>query len=349
MLAIASAVLVGALVIWYAVWRFILTRPRAGEVPYITGGIPFLGVAIPYGKDPLGFLRAQRAKHGEVFTLLVAGKRLTFILNPLNAPAIFKAADLDFEELSNDIGTAAFGYPDLMPLPQVREDFHRVYNVHLQGSSLLALTDRFNLKMQQYLQQDRTPIGQALKQQTQSAGWCTAKLWDLTYDAMFYAGIETIFGDGFWNPELRKQFATFDQKFALLVGGVPPSLLKVEALRKTLAGICEQKLNNRSNVCEGRFETYDKHGITGSQVGFFQLTLMWASQANSIPAAFWALFYIARDPVVQKAVMAEWDTVRSTYLKDAAATGQAVSPTSVYCSANVRKLCLLYTSDAADE
>lgn len=44
----------------------------------IQGWIPFMGYAFTFGKDPLPLLAECRKKYGEVFTVVVAGRRLTY-------------------------------------------------------------------------------------------------------------------------------------------------------------------------------------------------------------------------------------------------------------------------------
>lgn len=46
---------------------------RDGEPPLVNGWIPFLGKALEFRKNAHGFLAAHKEKHGDVFTVLIAG------------------------------------------------------------------------------------------------------------------------------------------------------------------------------------------------------------------------------------------------------------------------------------
>ena len=46
---------------------------RDDEPPLITGWIPYLGKAVEFGKNAHMFLAAHKEKHGDIFTILIAG------------------------------------------------------------------------------------------------------------------------------------------------------------------------------------------------------------------------------------------------------------------------------------
>jgi cytochrome P450 len=50
--------------------------------PMVSYTIPFLGNAVPYGIDPMKFLKECQAKYGDCFTFLMMGRKMTFCLNP---------------------------------------------------------------------------------------------------------------------------------------------------------------------------------------------------------------------------------------------------------------------------
>ncbi len=51
--------------------------------PPLVSGLPLLGCALAYRKDPCGFLEAQKQRHGGVFTLNLAGCRITLLSDPV--------------------------------------------------------------------------------------------------------------------------------------------------------------------------------------------------------------------------------------------------------------------------
>uniref|UniRef100_A0A8C1GLN8 Cytochrome P450, family 39, subfamily A, polypeptide 1 n=1 Tax=Cyprinus carpio TaxID=7962 RepID=A0A8C1GLN8_CYPCA len=66
--------------------------------PCIGGWIPWFGAAFEFGKAPLHFIQKARPKYGPVFTVVAAGKRLTFVTLNEDFRAFFTSKDVDFEQ-----------------------------------------------------------------------------------------------------------------------------------------------------------------------------------------------------------------------------------------------------------
>ncbi|KAK6722312.1 Sterol 14-alpha demethylase [Fusarium graminearum] len=52
------------------------------EPPMVFHWFPFVGSTITYGMDPPTFFRENRAKHGDVFTFILLGKKTTVAVGP---------------------------------------------------------------------------------------------------------------------------------------------------------------------------------------------------------------------------------------------------------------------------
>lgn len=61
-------------------------------------GIPFIGGAMKFVKGPMSLMRAGYGQLGEVFTVPVFHKRITFLIGPDVAPHFFKASDEDISQ-----------------------------------------------------------------------------------------------------------------------------------------------------------------------------------------------------------------------------------------------------------
>lgn len=61
--------------------------------PPVMEGIPFVGGLIKFSKGPLNLMTEGYHKHGEVFTVPVFHKRITFVLGPHASPHFFNATD----------------------------------------------------------------------------------------------------------------------------------------------------------------------------------------------------------------------------------------------------------------
>lgn len=82
-------------------YHFVLLRNDPNEPPLIKGNIPFLGCAIPFGRDMQSFLLQNQAKYGSIFTLYVGGKRIHVISDPIEGvPAHFRHKNFGFAEFA---------------------------------------------------------------------------------------------------------------------------------------------------------------------------------------------------------------------------------------------------------
>src|SRR5579884_1641593 len=61
--------------------------------PELAGGLPFLGHAIEFHRDPAGLLQRGRDRFGEIFSFLLAGKLVTVLTGPQANEAFFHAPD----------------------------------------------------------------------------------------------------------------------------------------------------------------------------------------------------------------------------------------------------------------
>jgi sterol 14-demethylase len=61
--------------------------------PRLPGGLPFIGHALEFRRDPVGLLRRGRALHGDVFSFLLFGNTLHVLTGVSGNEAFFKASD----------------------------------------------------------------------------------------------------------------------------------------------------------------------------------------------------------------------------------------------------------------
>jgi sterol 14alpha-demethylase len=65
-------------------------KPLPKELP---GGLPYLGHALEFRRDPAGLLQRGREQFGEIFSFLLAGKLVTVLTGPKANEAFFQAGD----------------------------------------------------------------------------------------------------------------------------------------------------------------------------------------------------------------------------------------------------------------
>jgi sterol 14alpha-demethylase len=69
-------------------------HPGNGKaIPRLTGGLPFLGHAFEFRRDPVGFIQRGRDRHGDIFSFRMFGNRIHVLTGPAGNETFFKAAD----------------------------------------------------------------------------------------------------------------------------------------------------------------------------------------------------------------------------------------------------------------
>ena len=290
-----------ALAVVYVAWLAWVNVRWPGEPPLITGYVPFLGVALTYAADSVAYLRQLRQRFGDVFTLYIAGQRMHFVLNPRDVPKILRRGkrDLQFGPIGWEIGTKAFQYSTATENDEMEKWVHDWYIKTLRGEALDPLTVRF--------QQELT---RKLSAMAGSDGWSRdGNLWDFNYELMFDAAAITMFGKGLPLREAMRDFETFDAKFPLIVGGAPD--FQVADSRKACARIAALMVDQgdrratASTFITGREDKFREAKLPGDDRERLHVTMMWAIMGNTIPAAFWALWFVYSDPDVVAALRAE--------------------------------------------
>ena len=68
--------------------------PRSGQpIPRLEGGLPFLGQAVAFRRNPVKLLRRGYERHGDVFSFTLFGQTVTALIGPAGNAAFFKAPD----------------------------------------------------------------------------------------------------------------------------------------------------------------------------------------------------------------------------------------------------------------
>ncbi|HVH79451.1 MAG TPA: cytochrome P450, partial [Stellaceae bacterium] len=62
-------------------------------VPTLTGGLPWLGHAPVFHRNPVAFLEENRRRHGDIFSFKLCGRHVYALLSPRGHQAFFRAPD----------------------------------------------------------------------------------------------------------------------------------------------------------------------------------------------------------------------------------------------------------------
>ncbi|XP_078543368.1 cytochrome P450 7B1 [Lissotriton helveticus] len=286
-------------------------RRRAGEPPLETGWIPYLGCALQFRKNPSNFLKSLQKKHGDIFTVQLLGRYMTFIMDPNQYQYVTKhGKQLDFTEFAGQMASRTFDYPQISEakFPQLQDNMHKAYKI-LQGEGLNELTDSMMGNLQHVFKWKFS----------QATDWRTEKLYEFCCSVMFEASFMTLYGkepaaDGHKViSEIRDKFAKFDAKFPYLFTSIPIALLgATKKTREALIHIFFPDLMSKrlkvSEVVQYRSSVLDKYEqLRDYDKAAHHFAFMWASVGNTIPATFWALYYLVQHPEALAVVRDEID------------------------------------------
>ncbi|XP_045195675.1 24-hydroxycholesterol 7-alpha-hydroxylase-like [Mercenaria mercenaria] len=275
--------------------------------PSCGGWIPWLGCAVQFGKQPLGFIKRKSQEFGSIFTLYVAGERLTFLTDPKDFHYFFDNSDVDFQQavqvpvqnLASISRTQFYKYhTKLHDMVKGRLGPVRVGPL---GSTLSGqLNQQFDKHIDLTEPQD---------------------LMMITRRSMYASVLNTLFGEG--NPlvhekadyeEFLKRFITFDNDFELGVKLPSIFLPKWTAAKnyflKRMALTFQQMRgqntqSDKLNMVDALWDKLDGDEVTHK----FGMLVMFASIANGVPAAYWMLTYILTNEIVREKVLKEINDV----------------------------------------
>ena len=209
---------------YFAAFLFFNGIRRTGEPPLIRGVLPFLGEAVSFGKDPLSFLRAARSKFGDVVTVIVAGTRMTFVMDPHSVTSLLQSRrDFEFHIIVNQLRVQTFGYSPEFPQLTNWHQEERIYRKTLLSPATIdTMTAEFQRRLDKHLTHNCDDLFTFVK-------------------PLFFAAQDVIYGEGFATEEIyqlgrvcyyshNRNIDTlvqkFDRDFPLSVAGIPSMLLK---------------------------------------------------------------------------------------------------------------------------
>uniref|UniRef100_A0A4X2LRQ1 Uncharacterized protein n=1 Tax=Vombatus ursinus TaxID=29139 RepID=A0A4X2LRQ1_VOMUR len=280
-----------------------LGRKRIGEPPLDNGLIPYVGCALQFGANPLEFLRTNKRKYGHIFTCKLMGKYVHFITNPFSYNTVMRHGKyFDWKKFNFAVSAKAFGHRSIDPSDgNTTENVHETFTKTLQGDALNSLTEAMMENLQYVL---RPPV----LSKTNSDSWVTEGMYSFCYRVMFEAGYLTLFGKDLTRQEAQRtfilnnlnNFKQFDKIFPALVAGIPIHMFKNahNAREKLAEALKHENLQKRDNISElittrmflnDTLSTFDD-----KEKAKTHLALLWAAQANTLPATFWCLFHTIR-------------------------------------------------------
>ncbi|NXK47748.1 CP8B1 hydroxylase, partial [Chauna torquata] len=292
---------------------------RPNEPPLDKGVIPWLGYMLDFRKDSSEFLKKMQRKHGDIFTVLIGGYYFTFVMNPFCFEAIMKESrsKLDFRTFASKLVLQVFGYK---PIEANQSTMHALSMKHLTGDGLHRLTQATTGNFQK-LMLFKLSSGEEKRL------WQEDSLFHYCYNIVFRAGYLALYGteshqgadnkekataqDLIHSNQLFDEFRKYDRLFPCLAYAMLPPKDKIEAERlkrffwSTLSVKKSPQKDNISEWISDQDQLLAENGVPEYMRDRFRFMLLWASQGNTGPTAFWLLFYLMKHPEAMKAVKEE--------------------------------------------
>ncbi|KAK9465016.1 cytochrome P450 [Lipomyces arxii] len=292
-------------------------RSKGSEPPLIKGYLPFLGVAINFLTDPGPFLAKLRQTKGWIYTVYVAGRKMTVVSDPIygmkqvwTQGRVFSALDF-FTFLNKQL----FVYTDAI-------NYNPAFQNALRTCVVKILSDKSKMAV----------IGHDLRQIYRSfldekSGFCedseVVELYQFGRYKMYAASAMSLFGPSFPVEELYRDYVGFEDNMMTFIRQTPyifnPAGYKARARVLDRLGkffIDQNQSENSTELLRGLIAEFTKPEFSYTNqedfAGYF-LSIMFATKSNSVPAAFWYLTYVIGDPELKTEIV---ELIVKHYIKD---------------------------------
>ncbi|XP_053724734.1 prostacyclin synthase-like [Synchiropus splendidus] len=293
------------------------TRSKT-EPPLDKGVVPWLGHALEFGKDASKFLARMRQKHGDIFTVCVAGHYVTVLLDPHSYDAVLNdSGSLDFTRYAEVLMDRIF---NLRLSHQLTAKAKVIMKQHFQGMNFASL----NAMMRKHLRALLTA-----EMPENEKDWKEDGLFNFSYRVLFKAGYLTLFGGEQNNnntdpSSVYEEYRRFDQLLTKLARGTLKAGEKREAqsVKQRLweflaqAGACRTEDSDTSPWLHAYRRLLQDNGTDEEMERRAVLMQLWATQGNAGPAAFWLLGFLLTHPDAMDAVKAELSGVTQMDLRE---------------------------------
>ncbi|KAM6123342.1 LOW QUALITY PROTEIN: 24-hydroxycholesterol 7-alpha-hydroxylase [Pterocles gutturalis] len=307
-LAVLLAVILGLLIL-----KAVLFQMRNPSSPPCIGSwIPWFGAAFQFGKAPLEFIEQARSKHGPVFTIFTLGKWFTFVTEEEGTEAFFKSKDLNFEQAVQQAVENAVSVP-AEAFYQNHSNIYSMMKGKMGPSNVYMFMDTLCMELREHMGHLGTEG--------------TGDLNDLVRHVMYPAVVNTLFGKGICPTsqseikEFEEHFQKYDEDFEY-TSQMPECFLRNSKSKKWLLKLFEKVVSDaeRTNPSETTSKTLLQHLLDTLQgkhlAAKYGLLMLWASQANAVPIAFWTLVFILSDLSIYKKIMEDLASVFGKAGKD---------------------------------
>uniref|UniRef100_A0A8C4R535 Prostaglandin I2 (prostacyclin) synthase n=1 Tax=Eptatretus burgeri TaxID=7764 RepID=A0A8C4R535_EPTBU len=306
------------------------------EPPLETAWIPWLGHALTFRRDPVAFLQAMCSKNGDVFTVRLAGRYVTFVMDPLVYESILAQEPnyLNYDLVAADFLKRLFDVT--LPPGYSHADKAHMNMRYFTGRGLAKLEDHMVTNLRLIIQEYPNSAEES------GSGWTNVELFKFCYEILLRTGFLTLFCPEMLDcvevdnkMDLRRQSSEVCNLFFHLDKILPDILLgtlsyrekvQVHRLKSDIQALLQQNLG--SSWIEDQVEPL---AVDVEQQQRMRLALFWASQGNLGPTAFWITLYLLQDRNALCAV--KFELSAATHAEDGAAIINVLHNTPVLDSA----------------
>uniref|UniRef100_A0A3Q3X4V7 Prostacyclin synthase n=1 Tax=Mola mola TaxID=94237 RepID=A0A3Q3X4V7_MOLML len=274
---------------------------RKNEPPLDKGLLPWLGHALAFVKDAAAFLAQMKEKHGDIFTVRIAGHYVTVLLDPNSFDEVLNdTVFMDFANNKEQLLKRIF----LLQLPSVTTAAERKWmQQQFHGVSLSKLSRSMNGNIHSLLLSD-------LKGSSPSE-WRQDGLFSLCYRLLFRAGYLTLFERTENATAVYREFRKFDE---LLCKTARRSLKRGKLKERLWELLSADWLRSSSHSWQQSYHRFLHEEGTDAEMQRRALLLqLWTTQCNNGPAAFWLLGFLLTHPEAMEALKSE---IRDFTLQD---------------------------------
>uniref|UniRef100_A0A6I8NPC6 24-hydroxycholesterol 7-alpha-hydroxylase n=1 Tax=Ornithorhynchus anatinus TaxID=9258 RepID=A0A6I8NPC6_ORNAN len=285
-----------------------LRSPRGP--PCIGSWIPWFGAAYEFGKAPLDFIERARGKYGPIFTVFALGNRMTFVTEEEGINTFFKSKEVSFElAVQNPVYHTASISKEIFFL-----NHDKLYGL-MKGKMSTSNMHHFFGKLVEELHEHLEYLG--------TEG--TQDLCNLVRNVLFPSSVNILFGKGLF-PTSQRKIKEFEEQFRIYDEGfefgsqMPECLLRnwskskqwfLRLFEKAISDLETSKTSgDESKTLMQNMLDILKQEIKNEHTGpSYAVLLLWASQSNAVPIAFWTLAFLLSHPSIYKNIMEDLTSV----------------------------------------
>uniref|UniRef100_A0A667YR65 Prostacyclin synthase n=1 Tax=Myripristis murdjan TaxID=586833 RepID=A0A667YR65_9TELE len=275
-------------------WVLPVLDRQKNEPPLDKGFLPWLGHALEFGKDAAKFLTRMKEKHGDIFTVCVAGHYVTVLLDPNSYDSVlYDTKSLDFTRYKNQI---------------IKRVFNAVFiwhsRRHFHGLNLSKLSSSMKTHLQTLLMDDQKDTRKDCHGLGASAGFqSTGNMLHTRGDDATAVYTEFRKFDGLLSKMAR---CTLKRGKHACMHRHRPSCLSLSFCSDFLTLHTLHSIGSEVGCWQQSYQCYlQEEGVDAEMQKRALLLQLWATQGNAGPAAFWLLGFLLTHPEAMKAVKAE--------------------------------------------